>query len=686
MQLLRQALVEGSIVLDLDARDMESVFKKTLDALVTEGRVPIEHRGELEAALLTREGLTSTAIGNAVAVPHAYLDVLNDPAIVFVRLARPINLGALDGIPTRFVFVLMGPSGATVEHLETLAAIARLMSDDEFRYEARSARNQQDLLSALDHFISRTASVAREALADSPEGLTYTGKLFGGLREDFRRRWSHYRSDFRDGLNPKSLSSTLFLFFACLAPAVTFGGIMGAQTDGKIGVVEMLVASAACGIVYALVSGQPLVILGGVGPLLVFTAILFRLCGDLQLLFLPAYAWVGFWTALMLVGLAATDASCLMRHFTRFTDEIFSALMALIFIYEALRAIIAIFRRSFADESIGHDAAFLSLILAIGTFYIAISLSQFRRSNYLLPWMREFLADFGPMIALAAMTLVSWLLRDEVATSTLQAPDTLQTTIGRAWLVDPFAAPLWVRFSAIGPALLATVLVFLTQNITARLVNSPDHRLRKGPAYHLDLAVVGGLIGICSLFGLPWLVAATVRSLAHVRGLATMDEVISSDGTTRERVTHVEENRITGLAIHVLIALSLLLLPALKVVPMSVLYGIFLFMGAVSLSGNQFFERMTLWLMDPGLYPRTHYIRQAPVKVIHRFTLLQLACLAALCVVTLSPNESLRLSFPLFIGLLVPMRFLAGRWFDANDLTALDAGETPHEEETHWSA
>ena len=692
MDILQKAIQDGSFLLDVEAHSIASVLRETLDHVVDRGLLSTEARKEVESALLARELLTSSAIGNAVAVPHAYLNALDEPLIIFVRSARPINLGAPDGIPTRFFFVLLGPEGATVQHLDTLATIARLVSDDEFRYDAGLARTQQDLLTALNRFQARTAPVPPEAPAEAPEGLVYTGRLCGGLLDDVHRRWSVYASDFRDGLNAKSLGATLFLFFACLAPAVTFGGIMGAQTEGNIGVVEMLVASAACGIVYAMLAGQPLIILGGVGPLLVFTAILYRLCANLELYanqeipFLAAYAWVGIWTALILLLLAVTDASYLMRYFTRFTDEIFSVLMALIFIYEAVRAIITIFRKSFANESINHDVAFLSLILAIGTFYVAITLSHFRRSKYLLPWMREFLADFGPMIALAAMTLVAWLLSDKVPTSTLQAPDTLQTTTDRAWFVDLFAAPLWVRFAAIIPALLAALLVYLVQNITGRVINSPDNKLRKGPAYHLDLAVVGGLIGVCSLFGLPWLVAATVRSLAHVRGLAATEEVISQGGETRERITHVQENRVTGLVIHLLIAVSLLALPALRIVPMSVLYGIFLFMGVVSLAGNQFMERMTLWFMDPALYPRTHYIRQAPVRVIHQFTLLQLVCLGILCATTFSPYESLRLSFPLFIALLVPVRFLTNRIFSANDLEALDAEAIPREEETHWSA
>ncbi len=100
---------------------------------------------------------------------------------------------------------------------------------------------------------------------------------------------------------------------------------------------------------------------------------------------------------------------------------------------------------------------------------------------------------------------------------------------------------------------------------------------------------MGVLIGVCSLFGLPWLVAATVRSLNHLRSLATVEEVVAKNGDTHERIIHVRETRVTGLAIHLLIGLSILLLPLLKMVPMAVLYGLFLFMGVVSMAGNQFF-------------------------------------------------------------------------------------------------
>ena len=228
---------------------------------------------------------------------------------------------------------------------------------------------------------------------------------------------------------------------------------------------------------------------------------------------------------------------------------------------------------------------------------------------------------------------------------------------------------------------MATLLVYLDQNITARLVNNPDHGLHKGEGYHLDLFVVGALTAVFSFFGLPWLVAATVRSLNHVRAMATVEDSVDSSGDRSNEIVHVRETRVTGLAVHLLIGASLFLLPLLQSVPKPVLYGLFLYMGVVSIAGNQFFERIGLWLRDSDLYPRTHYIRSVPMWTIHKFTFVQVCCLAILWVVKIS---AIAILFPLFIALLVPVRLLASRFFKAEHLAALDAEQSPEEEEFEW--
>ena len=327
------------------------------------------------------------------------------------------------------------------------------------------------------------------------------------------------------------------------------------------------------------------------------------------------------------------------------------------------------------------DKALLALVLALGTFYIAMSLARFRRSHYLFPWMREALADFGPSLALGCMIAVAWWIGSAETLDTLQ----VSSVGGReSWMVDLGAVPLWVKLGSALPALLASVLVYLSQNITARLVNSPQNKLEKGESYHLDLAVLGVMIGGCSLVGWPWMVAATVRSLAHVRALADVEEVATSRGVSREQIIHVRENRVTGIVIHLLIGLTLLALPLLEYVPMAALYGIFLFMGVTSLRGVQFMERLTLWIMDSAMYPVNHYTRRVPIRTMHLFTLVQLICLAVLCFLNVSDSELLRIVFPVFIALLVPFRAILGRFFDDKHLAFLDADEEPGTEGSHW--
>lgn len=57
--------------------------------------------------------------------------------------------------------------------------------------------------------------------------LRRTGRLFGGLVRDIRRRYPHYLSDITDALSPQVLAAVIFIYFAALSPAITFGGLLG---------------------------------------------------------------------------------------------------------------------------------------------------------------------------------------------------------------------------------------------------------------------------------------------------------------------------------------------------------------------------------------------------------------------------------------------------------------------------
>lgn len=501
---------------------------------------------------------------------------------------------------------------------------------------------------------------------NAPGGLEFTGRFAGGLRDDLKRRLPFYRSDLLDGLNSKTAGATLFLYFAALANAVAFGALTSAVTGDQIGIVEMLVVTAVGGVIFALTSGQPLTILGGTGPITIFTGLLYAVCLRWEVPFLATYAWVGIWSGVLMVLLALLDASALMKYFTRFTDEIFAALISVIFVYEALKDGLA----SFGPQGFGVASGIATVALMLGTFWLARSLKAFSRTPYLRASMREFLSDFGPTIAIIVFTLAS-LVIPEISLARPAVPESLGTTTGRPWMVDLLEAPGWVIAGSAGVAVLVTILLFLDQNITTRLVNSPDNRLRKGSGYHLDLLVVGLLVLVASLFALPWIVAATVHSLNHVRSLADF-RTVHHTGQPRDLIISVRETRLSGLLIHLLIGVSLFFLPYIAMVPMAVLYGLFLFMGFSSLSGNQFYERLMLWVTDPQHYPSYPYLAGIPLRSVHLLTMIQLACFIALWALKTS---SLGILFPLLIAALVPIERFVWRFFEPEHFQALVAEE-----------
>lgn len=663
-----RTLHESEVLLDVDSSDPVAIVKHVLQRFLDHAKIEAHERDAIAEVVDFAGAPPIEDLGHGVGVMRVKHDAVDGCHSALVRLHGP--LAASDGASTHVLWVVFGPGAADDPSDEELEPFGWMLVDDRYSGDALAAGTPGQLLEVYERYLKFIETPPPSAATGGsawPEELTSSGRLCGGLRADIARRWACYGDDIRDGMHPKALSSAVYLFFACFAPAVAFGGLSAVLTHNEIGAVETIVGTAVVGIVYALVSGMPLTLLGSTGPVVVFTGMLYTLCAQLGVPFLPSYAWVGLWTMAFLLALAIFEASELIRYFSRFTDEIFAGLMSLIFIVEAVKDIVGAF-----DSPHRYDTALLSLILALGTFYIATTLKRIRRSPYLVPAAREFLADFGPMIAILIMTGVSvWL--HPVELETLAVPARFSTTSGRAWTVDLFAAPTWMWIGASVPALLLSTLLFFDQNITTRLVSSADYKLKRGAGYHLDMAAVALLVGLCALFGLPFMVAATVRSLNHVRSLCTVETHGGS-----EVIVGTRENRVSALLVHVFIGLSLLRLDLLQRVPMSVLFGLFLFMGFASMSNSQLFQRALLWVTDPRRYPPSHYIRRVPTSVVHAFTAIQALCLAVLWAIKVS---AVGLFFPLFIALLVPIRMALGRFFDPLHLAFLDADEAPAEEE-----
>jgi nitrogen PTS system EIIA component len=110
-------------------------------------------------ALLQRERLGSTGIGNGIAIPHSKFDGLNRLVGLFARVEKPIAFDALDGEPVDLVFVLLAPEGAGADHLKGLSKIARVLRNPAITAKLRVSRDA-DVIHAL---LTQTVETSKAA-------------------------------------------------------------------------------------------------------------------------------------------------------------------------------------------------------------------------------------------------------------------------------------------------------------------------------------------------------------------------------------------------------------------------------------------------------------------------------------------------------------------------------------------
>ncbi|XP_053295186.1 anion exchange protein 3 [Pleuronectes platessa] len=681
----------------------------------------------------------------AVIVLVGCAEFLEQPAMAFVRLNEAVLLESVleVPVPVRFLFVLLGPSQSNMDYHEIGRSFSTLMSDKNFHEVAYFADDRQDLLNGINEFLDCSIVIPPsdvegkdllKTVADfqkqmlrkrkerelkkqhssfgvvpennevSPEEegegdqevdpLTRSGIPFGGLIHDIRRRYPHYVSDLKDSLDMQCVAAVIFIYFAALSPTITFGGLLGEKTEGLMGVTELIVSTATLGVIFSLLAGQPLLIIGFSGPLLVFEEAYYKFCQAHDYEYLTGRVWIGFWLIVIVLVMVAAEGSFLVRYISPFTQEIFAFLISLIFIYETFSKLIKVFKEHPLMALYTSDwtpatllqedgpvfnqpnTALLSLVLMLGTFFVAFFLRKFRNSRFLGGKARRVIGDFGIPISILVSVLLDYAITDTY-TQKLNVPSGFSVTSPekRGWFISPFGDkqpfPAWMMAASIVPALLVFILIFMETQITSLIVSKKERHLVKGSGFHLDLLLIVTLGAFCPLFGLPWLTAATVRSVTHVNALTVMSKATAPG--EKPMIQEVKEQRLTGLLVAVLVGMSIVMTDVLRLIPLAVLFGIFLYMGVTSLTGIQLYERITLMVTPAKHHPDHIYVTKVKTWRMNMFTIIQLACIVALWVVK---STEASLAFPFVLIMTVPLRRLVlSRIFQERELQALDCDE-----------
>ncbi|MDE2039205.1 MAG: PTS sugar transporter subunit IIA [Elusimicrobia bacterium] len=136
-------LAPSSILVPLPAASREAAISALVEAL----NLPTTaDRDQLKAAILAREAIGSTGLGNGIAIPHARSPRLTSPRLSIGRTAAPIEFNAADGKPVGLFFLLAVPEANPTSHLKALAALSRIASDKKLLRGLMRASSAGELL------------------------------------------------------------------------------------------------------------------------------------------------------------------------------------------------------------------------------------------------------------------------------------------------------------------------------------------------------------------------------------------------------------------------------------------------------------------------------------------------------------------------------------------------------------
>jgi mannitol/fructose-specific phosphotransferase system IIA component (Ntr-type) len=136
---LGDILHEDQIEPDLRAATRWEAIDELIGLLVTRGKIQPEHREQIAAVVKKRENSMSTGIGFGIGIPHASTDLIYDVIGAFGRSRKGVQFEALDNQPVNLVMLFLVPQGQFQKHLHTLANIAKLLHNKEFRQALENA-------------------------------------------------------------------------------------------------------------------------------------------------------------------------------------------------------------------------------------------------------------------------------------------------------------------------------------------------------------------------------------------------------------------------------------------------------------------------------------------------------------------------------------------------------------------
>jgi boron transporter len=436
----------------------------------------------------------------------------------------------------------------------------------------------------------------------------------------------------------KVISATIFSFLVQLIPALIFAELLNTSTNGMISVAETLLSAGVIGVLYAIMAGQPLVLLGITGPVAILFGTCYQLADTFHSNYWSFFFWIGLWATILHFITAMSGMINFVQYITSFTCTIFEFFIGITFIYDSIRDLVQPLQLRNSNVDLSENkrgTAWASLVIGIIAFTICWTLHFAEHWKCLNQPIRSCLASYNMVISVTIATALSYIPGANQATEVHKGIDRVDVIApwdwqpsdqSRDWIINPLHdISLNGIFGALFPALMLHLLFFIDHNISSILTQDPKFNLKKIPTYHWDFFCLGVTIIPCAILGLPPGSGLIPQAPLHTKALATFVR-IEEDGVVWEVVTHVEEQRFSALGQALLMFIALASFKVIACIPKSVLFGVLLYLGFGALYYNSIWNHFTYMWMSEQNRPKVPTVVHVKWQTVKIYTCIEIMC------------------------------------------------------------
>lgn len=525
--------------------------------------------------------------------------------------------------------------------------------------EEMDTHRKSDELNTQSHQEREPSGMARRRRRIPPPGI--------GIWLDIKDKIPLYWSDWTDSWDYRVVPAVLDTYFSNLLPALAFAQDMFDRTDHAYGVNEVLLSSAMAGIVFGVLGGQPLCIVGVTGPISILNYTIYDIVKNWSTNYFGFMFWVCIWSMIFHFILAVSNAVALLQYVTTFPCDIFGLFTNVVYIQKGIQVL----SRQFNSTERGKDVegGFASVVASLVMMIFGLMFKNFNQTPFLNHTSRTFISDYSTPLSVlfwSAFTHFGGYL-DVIYFQKLPITQSFHPTSSTrrnksTWLAY-HSTSVHDVFIALPFGIILTVLFYFDHNVSSLMAQKHQYKLRKPASFHYDFALLGVTTGIAGVLGIPPPNGLLPQAPMHTEALLVRD----IDGNVVRCVEQRFTNTVQGLMM--IGTMTRPLLVCLGQIPQAILSGLFFTMGIQGLLGNVILRRIFWLFTEDRLKDAASPLQKVSVKWLVLFLCFSLAGFAGEFAMT---NTIAAILFPIVLLLTVVACLLFPYIFPKDQLALLE--------------